>query len=213
MNELIVVLLESGVEARAFRLESLNGARTLAAQLAASLGAAAPTCSGQASVGPGGRISYWIADHDRADAVLLIRREQGPEISFYHDPIMALRTGLRSNRDYALLELESPTAIDEVRAPRPGRTFDAGPEGPAYAQRLADLILDDPAPNGRDRLRLVTPRVGRAFSREICPRCQDHPLHEDPVFDEHGRDDGLRICSACGQLEAMRREGLLGPFD
>jgi hypothetical protein len=40
------------------------------------------------------------------------------------------------------------------------------------------------------------------FSREICPRCGDHPLHTDPARDRIA-PDGRRCCVACGRLDMI----------
>ncbi len=42
------------------------------------------------------------------------------------------------------------------------------------------------------------------LSDEFCPRCDDHPLHIEPLFD--GIDgDGRRICIACAKLATLRQ--------
>jgi hypothetical protein len=52
--------------------------------------------------------------------------------------------------------------------------------------------------------RIVRPEGPRAaFSDAVCPRCQDHPLHEDPLFDTTFAD-GSRACVACGALATLR---------
>lgn len=47
-------------------------------------------------------------------------------------------------------------------------------------------------------------KVSAPWSEEICPRCLDHPLHLDPIFDDTSRVDGSRICCACGYFESAR---------
>lgn len=44
----------------------------------------------------------------------------------------------------------------------------------------------------------------RVLSTTFCSRCQDHPLHLDPLFDDRSRLTGERICNACGVIEALR---------
>lgn len=50
------------------------------------------------------------------------------------------------------------------------------------------------------------PRDPRILSTTFCPRCGDHPLHVQAVFDDRSRRDGTRICNACGMLEALKLE-------
>jgi hypothetical protein len=40
------------------------------------------------------------------------------------------------------------------------------------------------------------------FSRAICPRCNDHPLHTDPARDRIA-PDGRRCCVACFRLDMI----------
>lgn len=42
-----------------------------------------------------------------------------------------------------------------------------------------------------------------ALSPDFCPRCQDYPLHVEPLFDAHDAD-GARYCLPCAKLEAVR---------
>lgn len=49
-------------------------------------------------------------------------------------------------------------------------------------------------------------RDPRVLSTTFCPRCGDHPLHVDPIFDDRSRLDGSRICNGCGLREALKLE-------
>ncbi len=89
---------------------------------------------------------------------------------------------------------------------RPGVEFELLPlehlEAGDGARDAADPFLDLPS------IRLL--RAGQhrppgprpAFSDQICPRCLDHPLHDEPLFDP--LLDGERACLACGTLAALR---------
>ncbi len=52
--------------------------------------------------------------------------------------------------------------------------------------------------------RFVRPEGPRsAFSETICPRCEDHPLYDEALFDVTFAD-GTRVCVACGTLATLR---------
>jgi len=171
-SDITVVLLEGGAEPHAFFARGHNSGMVLAAQLAVAIGAEIPRLPGLPSVGAGGQVSFWSCEEADPIAGMLYHCSDGsPELTFFEDPIAALRAGLRTGGDYSILRLESPDSISDLPA------------------------ISAPPPRKK---------VSAPWSEEICPRCLDHPLHLDPIFDDTSRADGSRICCACGYFESAR---------
>jgi hypothetical protein len=93
------------------------------------------------------------------------------------------------------------------RSDFPGLSFDLVTVG-----ALAPVVEVDESPPGADRDEL---RVNRdagprplpprpLLDRDrLCPRCADHPLHVEPLFDGRA-DDGSALCAACIALADLR---------
>lgn len=201
----VIVLLETVDGPRAFHTPGPLGAEILLRGLARALGAEAPRSPGRMSSGPAGRIGYWRTEVVRPTSALLIFGSDELELRLFEDPIAALRAAVLCEQEHRILRLEAPAAIESVARPALPAAF------------LSAFSVPPPALGASSRAR-VPPAFERAFSDTpaggaFCPRCADHPLHDDPVLDDTGRLDGARICNPCGTIEALRFEhGPEGPF-
>jgi len=70
-----------------------------------------------------------------------------------------------------------------------------GPPGDEVPGRVE--VRARPGSGGRP----IPPRA--ALSTTFCPRCGDHPLHEDDLFDLRDAE-GRRICAPCGALDLLK---------
>ena len=175
-----LLLIEEHGHARVLRFDGADTAALIAGALAFASVLPAPTGSGPSSSvgGPALRLSRWV-------------------IGLAGTPVLAVvgRTTVGPLLLLASSELEA-LAIRHVAVGREWRPTVV----PVEAGATADLSAHE---------RPQSMLVGRAsdpsaFSEQLCPRCEDHPLHADAVFDDRSRVDGTRICNACGNLEALR---------
>lgn len=88
---------------------------------------------------------------------------------------------------------------------RPNVSFELVPLEPLPPTEPHDRDpLEDLPPIRTTAQRIVRPEGPRAaFSEEICPRCEDHPLYSEALFDTTFAD-GTRACVACGALSTLR---------
>lgn len=187
-----LLLIQEQGSARMLRFTAADTAELIAGALAAAAGLPAPVATNlKAAVGgPVLSLSLWaISCLDQPRFAVIGESSDGPLIVLARDEDEALAL-----RHIAAGRVWHP----QVVAVEDGLTADLSQhERPAV--HLSGL-----------------PSIPSAFSDRLCPQCEDHPLHADPVFDDHSRVDGARICNACGNREALRLDRharLLGEGD
>jgi hypothetical protein len=175
-----LLLIQEQGSARMLRFATADTAELIAGALAAAAGLPAPvgTTTKAAVGGPALSLSLWaISCLDQPRLAVIGESSDGPLIVLARDECEAL-------------------ALRRIAA---GRAWH--PQVIAVEDGLtADLSQHEP-PSARFANPPMSPTT---LSALLCPQCEEHPLHADPVFDDRSRVDGARICNACGNLEALR---------
>jgi hypothetical protein len=175
-----LLLIEEQGAARVLRFDAPDTAELIGGALASAAGLPSPSGTGPASSvgGPLLRLSLWAIGLAGVPRLAVVGRlEQGP------------------------LLLLAPTELEALAI----RLIAVGREWRPVVVPVEDGIEADLSAHDRPELRLPAHLgIPGAFSALLCPRCEDHPLHADAVFDDRSRIDGTRICNACGNLEAIR---------